>query len=186
LSDNLSLKGFCLNETSVKIFTKATAKFSASCVFEIAQILLRRIVKMSQLHISDLNVAGSDLLTDAESFLSELQDTDTSYIVGGGGRKRRSYRGGGGFGGGPVGGPVGGGIFYAGGGGGGTKKSKGGGGSNIFYAPGYGGLGGGGGVFYAGGGGGGKKSKGGGGSTIFYAPGYGGYGGCGIPLALGD
>ena len=40
---------------------------------------------MALIQISNLNAAGSDLLAGTESFLTELQDTDTTQIIGGGG-----------------------------------------------------------------------------------------------------
>ena len=41
---------------------------------------------MALIQISNLTAAGSDLLAGTESFLTELQDTDTTQIIGGGGR----------------------------------------------------------------------------------------------------
>ena len=43
---------------------------------------------MALIQISNLNAAGSDLLAGTESFLTELQDTDTTQIIGGGGHGR--------------------------------------------------------------------------------------------------
>jgi hypothetical protein len=40
---------------------------------------------MALIQISNLNAAGNDLLAGTESFLTELQDTDTTQIIGGGG-----------------------------------------------------------------------------------------------------
>ena len=40
---------------------------------------------MALIQITDLNLAGSELLAGAESFLTELQATDSSQIFGGGG-----------------------------------------------------------------------------------------------------
>ena len=40
---------------------------------------------MALIQISNLTAAGSDLLAGTESFLTELQDTDTTQIIGGGG-----------------------------------------------------------------------------------------------------
>jgi|GEM_PF-1445028 len=41
---------------------------------------------MINIEISDLKPAGSDLFADAESFLTELQDTDAIQICGAGGK----------------------------------------------------------------------------------------------------
>jgi hypothetical protein len=38
-------------------------------------------------NLNNLNIAGSDLLTDADSFLTELKDTDATQVMGGGGSK---------------------------------------------------------------------------------------------------
>jgi hypothetical protein len=40
---------------------------------------------MALIEISNLTAAGNDLLAGTESFLTELQDTDTTQIIGGGG-----------------------------------------------------------------------------------------------------
>jgi hypothetical protein len=40
---------------------------------------------MALIQISNLTTASSDLLAGTESFLTELQDTDTTQIIGGGG-----------------------------------------------------------------------------------------------------
>ncbi len=48
---------------------------------------------MSLIQISDLNPAGSDLFAGAESFLTDLQDNDSSNVFGGG-KKGRGGRGG--------------------------------------------------------------------------------------------
>jgi hypothetical protein len=42
---------------------------------------------MAYIEISNLNIAGSDLFAGTDSFLTELQDTDTTQIMGGGGSK---------------------------------------------------------------------------------------------------
>jgi hypothetical protein len=42
---------------------------------------------MAHIEISNLNIAGSDLFAGTDSFLTELQDTDTTRILGGGGSK---------------------------------------------------------------------------------------------------
>jgi hypothetical protein len=81
---------------------------------------------MANIQISNLNLAGSDLFADAESFLTELQDTDTARIIGGG-----SNKGGGcGYGGGKSGK----------GGYGGGKSGKGGYGGGKSGNGGYGGI----------------------------------------------
>jgi hypothetical protein len=41
---------------------------------------------MALIEISNLNLAGSDLFADTESFLTELQETDSNQIFGGGGK----------------------------------------------------------------------------------------------------
>lgn len=55
---------------------------------------------MAFIEISNLSAAGSDLFADADSFLTELQPTDTNQIFGGskGGswNRRRNWRGSGG------------------------------------------------------------------------------------------
>jgi hypothetical protein len=52
---------------------------------------------MAMIEISNLNTAGNDLFADSESFLSELQDTDSEQVFGG---KKGGYGGGcGGYGG---------------------------------------------------------------------------------------
>jgi hypothetical protein len=43
---------------------------------------------MALIQISNLTAAGNDLLAGTESFLTELQDTDTTQIIGGGGHGR--------------------------------------------------------------------------------------------------
>jgi hypothetical protein len=53
---------------------------------------------MAHIEISNLNIAGSDLFADTDSFLTELQDTDTTQVMGGKG-KGGSGRGGYGYGG---------------------------------------------------------------------------------------
>jgi hypothetical protein len=40
---------------------------------------------MALIEISNLNPAGSELFADSESFLTELQETDSRQIFGGGG-----------------------------------------------------------------------------------------------------
>jgi hypothetical protein len=48
---------------------------------------------MAMIEISNLKSAGSDLFTDAESFLTELQPTDSSQVIGGsGGSKKKSKK----------------------------------------------------------------------------------------------
>jgi hypothetical protein len=91
---------------------------------------------MANIQISNLNPAGSDLFADAESFLTELQDTDTARIIGGG-----SNKGGGcGYGGGKSGkGGYGGGKSGKGGYGGG-KSGNGGYGGGKSGNGGYGGI----------------------------------------------
>jgi hypothetical protein len=76
---------------------------------------------MAMIEISNLNTAGNDLFADSESFLSELQDTDSEQVFGGkghsgkkGGYGRKGSKGKGGYG--------------YGGGGKGSKGSKGKGG----------------------------------------------------------
>ncbi len=60
---------------------------------------------MALIQISNLTAAGNDLLAGTESFLTELQDTDTTQIIGGGGHgcggggsKKKSKKGSGGCG----------------------------------------------------------------------------------------
>jgi hypothetical protein len=55
---------------------------------------------MAYIEISNLNIAGSDLFAGTDSFLTELQDTDTTQIMGG---KGKSGKGGYGYGGGKSG-----------------------------------------------------------------------------------
>jgi hypothetical protein len=50
---------------------------------------------MSLIEISNLNTAGSDLFAGADSFLTELEKTDTNQIFGGGGYGGGGYGGGG-------------------------------------------------------------------------------------------
>jgi hypothetical protein len=61
---------------------------------------------MALLEISNLNPAGSNLFAGEESFLTELQETDTDKVFGGkgGSKKKNSKRSG--FGGYPVPFPV--------------------------------------------------------------------------------
>lgn len=40
---------------------------------------------MAMIQISNLNLAGNDLLTDSENFLTDLQDVDSTQVIGGGG-----------------------------------------------------------------------------------------------------
>ena len=51
---------------------------------------------MAMIEISNLNLAGNDLLADSESFLTELTATDSNQIFGGKkkGHGRRSGKGG--------------------------------------------------------------------------------------------
>jgi hypothetical protein len=51
---------------------------SASISFEI-----KELISMAMIEISNLNTAGNDLFADSESFLSELQDTDSEQVFGG-------------------------------------------------------------------------------------------------------
>jgi hypothetical protein len=59
---------------------------------------------MALIQISNLTAAGNDLLAGTESFLTELQATDTTQIIGGGGKgcgggsKKKSKKGSGGCG----------------------------------------------------------------------------------------
>jgi hypothetical protein len=46
---------------------------------------------MSMIEISNLNAAGNDLFTDSESFLTELQDTDSIQVIGGGNKGSYGY-----------------------------------------------------------------------------------------------
>jgi hypothetical protein len=94
-------------------------------------------INMANIQISNLNPAGSDLFADADSFLTELQATDTARIIGGG----KSGKGGGcGYGGGKSGkGGYGGGKSGKGGYGGG-KSGKGGYGGGKSGNGGYGGI----------------------------------------------
>jgi hypothetical protein len=46
---------------------------------------------MAFIEISDLNSAGSELFAGKESFLTELQATDSSQIFGGGKSKNKKY-----------------------------------------------------------------------------------------------
>ena len=78
---------------------------------------------MALINISDLNPAGSDLFAGAESFLTELDATETVAICGGGSKGGGSV---------PVPViPVGGGgqILFSGGGGGKSNK----GGNGVFF-----------------------------------------------------
>jgi hypothetical protein len=51
---------------------------------------------MALLEISNLNPAGSDLFAGEESFLTELQETDSDKVFGGkGGSKKKNSKGGG-------------------------------------------------------------------------------------------
>jgi hypothetical protein len=45
---------------------------------------------MAFIEISNLNPAGSDLFADSESFLTELQATDSNQIFGGSGSKNKN------------------------------------------------------------------------------------------------
>ena len=47
---------------------------------------------MAFITISNLNPAGSDLLAGSESFLTELQETDTLQIFGGGCSKNKGSK----------------------------------------------------------------------------------------------
>jgi hypothetical protein len=90
---------------------------------------------MAMIEISNLNTAGNDLFADSESFLSELQDTDSEQVFGGKGNsgKKGGYGGGcGGYGGGSGSGKGG----YGYGGGGKNSKNKGGygGGGSCYTA----------------------------------------------------
>jgi hypothetical protein len=54
---------------------------------------------MAHIEISNLNIAGSDLFAGTDSFLTELQETDTTQVMGGkGGSGRGRGRGGYGYG----------------------------------------------------------------------------------------
>jgi hypothetical protein len=63
---------------------------------------------MAMIEISNLNIAGNDLLADNESFLTELEATDSNQVFGGKGKSgKRGYGygcGHGGYGGGSKGG----------------------------------------------------------------------------------
>jgi hypothetical protein len=78
---------------------------------------------MALIEISNLNPAGSELFAGTESFLTELQATDSRQIFGGGGHgggggsKGGGSKGGGSKGGGGYGGGYGHGGGYGGGGG---------------------------------------------------------------------
>ena len=89
---------------------------------------------MAFIEISNLNPAGSDLLAGADSFLTELQDTDANQIFGG--KKSKgcySYCGGSGSGSGGYGGGSG-----SGKGGSGSGKKGGYGGKSSGKKGGYG------------------------------------------------
>jgi hypothetical protein len=76
---------------------------------------------MAYIEISNLNIAGSDLFADTDSFLTELQDTDTTQVMGGkGGSGRGRGRGGSGRG------------------RGGSGRGRGGSGRGGYYGYGYG------------------------------------------------
>jgi hypothetical protein len=75
---------------------------------------------MAFIEISDLNAAGSDLFTGADSFLTELETTKTTQIFGG---KKGGWNGGGKK---HSGGWSGGGKKHSGGWNGGGKKHNGG------------------------------------------------------------
>jgi hypothetical protein len=78
---------------------------------------------MAMIEISNLNTAGNDLFADSESFLSELQDTDSEQVFGG---KKGGYGGGcGGYGGGSGKGSKGKRGYGYGYGGGGSGKGSG-------------------------------------------------------------
>jgi hypothetical protein len=87
---------------------------------------LRKANHMNQIEITNLNPAGADLFQATDSFLTELQDTDTTDSIYGG---KKSGRGGGTF-------------FYSGGGYGGYRGGYGGyrGGYSGGYRGGYGGY----------------------------------------------
>jgi hypothetical protein len=90
------------------------------------------------IEISNLNIAGNDLLADNESFLTELQDTDSNQVIGGKKGGSKGY-GGYGYGHGYGGyGGYGGGSGRGGYGGGGRRSGRGRG-----RGRGYGGYGGG-------------------------------------------
>jgi hypothetical protein len=67
-------------------------------MFELNTLQHGNRLKMANIQISNLNIAGSDLFAGADSFLTELQETDTARIIGGG-----SGKGGCGYGGGKSG-----------------------------------------------------------------------------------
>jgi hypothetical protein len=93
---------------------------------------------MSMIEISNLNAAGNDLFADSESFLNELQDTDSNQVIGGNG-----YCGYGGYGGGYGGGRGGSGR------GGSGRSGRGYGGGRGRSGRGRGGYGGGGSCYTA-------------------------------------
>jgi hypothetical protein len=94
---------------------------------------------MSMIEISNLNIAGNDLLADNESFLTELQDTDSNEVIGG---KKGGSKGYGGYGGYGCGyGGYGGGYGGYGGGSGRGRGGYGGGGRRSGRGRGYGGGG---------------------------------------------
>jgi hypothetical protein len=104
---------------------------------------------MAHIEISSLKPAGSDLFANADSFLTELTETDTTQIRGSGSKKGGGttifYAGGyGGYGGYGYGGYGYGGYGYGG------YRGYGGYGGYGGYRGGYGGYGGG--IFYASGG----------------------------------
>jgi hypothetical protein len=47
---------------------------------------------MAMIEISNLNFVGSDLFTDAESFLTELQANDSSQVIGGSGYGKKKSK----------------------------------------------------------------------------------------------
>lgn len=108
---------------------------------------------MANIKISNLTPAGSELFTDAESFLTDIQETDASRICGAGGKNPA-----------PAPTPInpgnngGGQILFS--GGSGSSKNSG----NFFYTPGGSG---GGQILFSGGNG--KKSKNNG--NFFYTSG---------------
>jgi hypothetical protein len=51
---------------------------------------------MAHIEISNLNIAGSDLFADTDSFLTELKETDTTQVIGGKGKSGKGYGYGGG------------------------------------------------------------------------------------------
>jgi hypothetical protein len=72
--------------------------FSGDRNFNINFVTIGSILNMALIEISNLNAAGSDSFAETDSFLTELETTDTTQIFagrggGGGERSKRGERG---------------------------------------------------------------------------------------------